>query len=153
MFYCCWYFFQHCLFVYSRNDVLQEHDFLAADPSLPLCAFIRAAPPAQSLPKPVSTQLRIINPLCGRCCCCTRFICLSSTQTTAGSLMIMAPRLAACQAIGHVTDLYPSLIRSIHHLSPAEWLHVNQKPLQTTTFILCRCKQIQEYKIHLPLLL
>lgn len=103
-------------------------------------------PPAQSLPKPVSTQLRIINPLCGRSCCCTRFICLSSTQTTAGSLMIMAPRLAACQATGHVTDLYPLSNKPDLYITSrqAEWLHVNHRPLQNTTFILCRRKRIQE---------
>lgn len=80
--------------------------------------------------KHVSTQPRIINLFCARRCCCTLCICLRRTQTTAGSLMIMPPCLAACLAIGHFIDLHSSLISCIHtsplpSFTPDHWLHIN----------------------------
>lgn len=86
----------------------------------PLCVRLHLCSPL-IFSKHVSTQLRIINPFCEWRCCCTLFICLRSTQTTAGSLMIMPPCLAACQSTGHFIDLYSSLISCIYiiyHLFP-----------------------------------
>lgn len=56
--------------------------------------------------------------------------------------MIMAPRLAACQAIGHVTDLHPSLISQIYTSPLAGWVAARKSRTSSN--------QIQEYKTHSP---
>lgn len=103
------------VFIFSVNVMsvsLRMRDCVVASPPYPSLCLCLLSPP--SFWKPVSTQLRVINPFCDWSCCCTLFICLRSTHTTAGSPMITPPHLAACQAEGHCADLQSSLISCMY---------------------------------------
>lgn len=110
-------------------------------PSLPLSVSAYLYPPI--FLKHVSTQLRIINLFCGRGCC-TLLVCLKSTQTTAGSLMVMLHFLAASQATLLTSPLYNKLhICCIHNI----FTHLHRLA-DSTQIKKLRLRQMQALKTH-----